>query len=150
MPKFTLDGKEISFEPGETVMEAAWREGIEIPHYCWHPGLSIAANCRMCLVHIESGRQMAMPQLAFDEAKGEYFPATKPKLHPAFQLAAAEDMVVSSTNDEVKTAQASVQEFLLLNHPVDCPICDQAGECKLQDYYYEHQGTQNHYRFFIH
>ena len=141
MPKFTLDGKEIAFEPGETVMEAAWREGIEIPHYCWHPGLSVAANCRMCLVHIESGRQMAMPQLAFDEEKGEYVPATKPKLQPACQLAAAEDMVVSSTNDEVKAAQASVQEFLLLNHPVDCPICDQAGECKLQDYYYEHQGT---------
>ena len=141
MPKFTLDGKEISFEPGETVMEAAWREGIEIPHYCWHPGLSIAANCRMCLVQVESGRQMMMPQLAFDEAKGEYVPATKPKLQPACQLAAAEDMVVSSTNDEVKAAQAAVQEFLLLNHPVDCPICDQAGECKLQDYYYEHQGT---------
>ncbi|UCH29174.1 MAG: (2Fe-2S)-binding protein [Myxococcales bacterium] len=141
MPKFVLDGREISFEPGETVMEAAWREGIEIPHYCWHPGLSVAANCRMCLVQIESGRQMAMPQLTFDEAKGEYVPATKPKLQPACQLAAAEDMVVSSTNDEVKKAQASVQEFLLLNHPVDCPICDQAGECKLQDYYYEHQGT---------
>jgi len=141
MPKFTLDGREISFEPGETVMEAAWREGVEIPHYCWHPGLSIAANCRMCLVHVESGRQMAMPQLVFDEAKGEYVPATKPKLQPACQLAAAEEMVVSSTNDEVKNAQASVQEFLLLNHPVDCPICDQAGECKLQDYYYEHQGT---------
>jgi NADH-quinone oxidoreductase subunit G len=141
MPKFILDGKEIPFERGETVMQAAWREGIEIPHYCWHPGLSIAANCRMCLVQIESGRQMAMPQLVFDEAKGEYVPSTKPKLQPACQLAAAEDMVVSSTNDEVKAAQASVQEFLLLNHPVDCPICDQAGECKLQDYYYEHQGT---------
>jgi len=141
MPKFTLDGKEIPFEPGETVMQAAWRQGIEIPHYCWHPGLSVAANCRMCLVQIESGRQMAMPQLVFDEAKGEYVPATKPKLQPACQLAAAEDMVISSTNEEVKTAQASVQEFLLLNHPVDCPICDQAGECKLQDYYYEHQGT---------
>ena len=141
MPKFVLDGREIPFEPGETVMQAAWREGIEIPHYCWHPGLSIAANCRMCLVHIESGRQMAMPQLVWDEAKGDYVPGTKPKLQPACQLAAAEDMVVSSTNEEVKTAQASVQEFLLLNHPVDCPICDQAGECKLQDYYYEHQGT---------
>jgi NADH-quinone oxidoreductase subunit G len=141
MPKFTLDGKEIPFEPGETVMQAAWREGIEIPHYCWHPGLSVAANCRMCLVHVESGRQMAMPQLVWDESKGEYIPATKPKLQPACQLAAAEDMVVSSTNDEVQKAQASVQEFLLLNHPVDCPICDQAGECKLQDYYYEHQGT---------
>jgi len=92
-------------------------------------------------VHIESGRQMEMPQLTFDEEKGEYVPTTKPKLQPACQLAAAEDMAVSSTNDEVKTAQASVQEFLLLNHPVDCPICDQAGECKLQDYYYEHQAT---------
>ena len=70
MPKFTLNGKEIPFEPGETVMEAAWREGIEIPHYCWHPGLSVAANCRMCLVHVESGRQMEMPQLVFDEAGG--------------------------------------------------------------------------------
>lgn len=141
MPKLTLNGKEISFEPGETVMQAAWREGIEIPHYCWHPGLSVAANCRMCLVHVQSGRQMDLPQLVFDEEKGEYVPATKPKLQPACQLAAADGMVVSSTNDEVKAAQASVQEFLLLNHPVDCPICDQAGECKLQDYYYAHQGT---------
>lgn len=141
MPKFTLNGKEIAFEPGETVMQAAWREGIEIPHYCWHPGLSVAANCRMCLVQVESGRQMAMPQLVFDEGKGEYVPATKPKLQPACQLAAADGMVVSSTNEQVKRAHAAVQEFLLLNHPVDCPICDQAGECKLQDYYYEHQGT---------
>ena len=105
MAKFVLDGKDIPFEPGETVMQAAWREGIEIPHYCWHPGLSIAANCRMCLVQVESGRQMAMPQLAWDEAKGEYVPATKPKLQPACQLAAAEDMVVSSTNDEVKNGR---------------------------------------------
>ena len=141
MPTFKLDGREIPFELGETVIRAAWRAGIEIPHYCWHPGLSIAANCRMCLVHVTSGRQMAMPQLKYDLQKGEYVPATKPKLQPACQLAAAEDMEVSSTNDEVKAAQSSVQEFLLLNHPVDCPICDQAGECKLQDYYYEHQAT---------
>ncbi len=67
MPTFKLDGREISFEPGETVIQAAWRVGIEIPHYCWHPGLSIAANCRMCLVHITSGRQMEMPQLELDE-----------------------------------------------------------------------------------
>ncbi len=141
MPVFKLDGREISFEPGETVIQAAWRVGIEIPHYCWHPGLSVAANCRMCLVHVTSGRQMAMPQLVLDEETGEYVPATKPKLQPACQLAAEEDMEVSSTSDIVKEAQASVQEFLLLNHPVDCPICDQSGECKLQDYYYEHQAT---------
>jgi NADH-quinone oxidoreductase subunit G len=141
MPKFTLNGKEIAFEPGETVMQAAWREGIEIPHYCWHPGLSVAANCRMCLVQIESGRQMELPTLAFDPVKQEYVPATKPKLQPACQLAATEGMVISSVNEEVTKAQAAVQEFLLLNHPVDCPICDQAGECKLQDYYYSHQAT---------
>ncbi len=141
MPSFKLNGKEIVFQPGETVMEAAWREGIEIPHYCWHPGLSIAANCRMCLVHVQSGRQMEMPQLVLDDATGEFVPATKPKLQPACQLAAAEGMEVSSIDDEAKEAQASVQEFLLLNHPVDCPICDQSGECKLQDYYYEHQAT---------
>ncbi len=141
MPTFKLDGREISFEPGETVIQAAWRVGIEIPHYCWHPGLSVAANCRMCLVHITSGRQMAMPQLEWDEESGEYVPTTKPKLQPACQLAAEENMEVSSTSDVVKEAQASVQEFLLLNHPVDCPICDQSGECKLQDYYYSHQAT---------
>jgi len=141
VPKFTLNGEEIRFEPGETIMRAAWREGIEIPHYCWHPGLSVAGNCRMCLVQIESGRQMAMPQLVFDEDKDEYVPATKPKLHIACQTAAEDGMVVSSTNDEVKNAQFSVQEFLLLNHPVDCPTCDKAGECKLQDYYYEHMAT---------
>ncbi|MDH3623758.1 MAG: 2Fe-2S iron-sulfur cluster-binding protein [Myxococcales bacterium] len=141
MPTFKLDGREISFEPGETVIQAAWRVGIEIPHYCWHPGLSVAANCRMCLVHITSGRQMAMPQLEWDDETGEYVPTTKPKLQPACQLAAEENMEVSSTSDVVKEAQASVQEFLLLNHPVDCPICDQAGECKLQDYYYSHQAT---------
>ncbi len=141
MPTFKLNGQEIPFEPGETIMQAAWRAGIEIPHYCWHPGLSVAANCRMCLVQITSGRQMALPTLKFDEAKGEYVPATKPKLQPACQSEASADIEVSSINEEVKNAQSAVQEFLLLNHPVDCPICDQAGECKLQDYYVEHQGT---------
>ena len=141
MPTFKLDGQEITFEPGDTVIRAAWRAGIEIPHYCWHPGLSVAANCRMCLVHVTSGRQMAMPTLKFDEAKQAYVPDTKPKLQPACQMQAADGMEVSTLSDDVKEAQAAVQEFLLLNHPVDCPICDQAGECKLQDYYYEHQNT---------
>ncbi|MCA9532654.1 MAG: (2Fe-2S)-binding protein [Myxococcales bacterium] len=141
MSTFTLNGREIPFEAGETIMQAAWRAGIEIPHYCWHPGLSVAANCRMCLVHIESGRQMAMPIVKWDEKKKAYVPDTKPKLTPACQQTAGEGMVISSESDEVKRAQASVQELLLLNHPVDCPICDQAGECKLQDYYYEHQST---------
>jgi NADH-quinone oxidoreductase subunit G len=138
MPTFKLDGRDVHFEPGDSIMRAAWRQGHEIPHYCWHPGLSVAANCRMCLVHITSGRQMAMPQLTRNPETGALEPSTKPKLVPACQTQAAEGIEVSSTNDEVTRAQAAVQELLLLNHPFDCPICDQAGECKLQDYYDEH------------
>ncbi len=139
MPTLKIDGQEVPFEPGDTVIRAAWRAGIEIPHYCWHPGLSVAANCRMCLVEITSGRRMDMPILRFDSKKGEYVPDTKPKLQPACQMSAQEGMEVETQNKNVKDAQAAVQEFLLLNHPVDCPICDQAGECKLQDYWLEHQ-----------
>ncbi|MDH5492882.1 MAG: molybdopterin-dependent oxidoreductase, partial [Myxococcales bacterium] len=98
----------------------------------------VAASCRMCLVHIESGRQMAMPILRFDAGKKQYVPDTKPKLMPACQMEAAEGMLVSSKGEAAQSAQATVQELLLLNHPVDCPICDQAGECKLQDYWLEH------------
>jgi NADH-quinone oxidoreductase subunit G len=139
MPTFKLDGQEIPFEPGDTIIRAAWRQGVEIPHYCWHPGLSIAANCRMCLVEVKSERPMMMPIVAWDAQKNAYVPATKPKLLPACQQPAVEGQEVFAKSTEVKKAQASVQEFLLLNHPVDCPICDQAGECKLQDYYEEHQ-----------
>ncbi|MBK8173529.1 MAG: (2Fe-2S)-binding protein [Sandaracinaceae bacterium] len=141
MPTFKLNDKEIPFEPGETIIRAAWKQGIEIPHYCWHPGLSVAANCRMCLVEVKSQRPMMLPILKWDAEKQDYVEDTKPKLAPACQQAAAEGMEVSSTSDQVKQAQASVQEFLLLNHPVDCPICDQAGECKLQDYWLDHQKT---------
>ena len=141
MATFKLDGEEIPFEPGDTVIRAAWRAGREIPHYCWHPGLSVAANCRMCLVEITSGRKIEMPVLKWDEKKKDFIPSTKPKLQPACQFMAAEGLEVLSKSDSVKQAQSAVQEFLLLNHPVDCPICDQAGECKLQDYYMEHQGT---------
>jgi NADH-quinone oxidoreductase subunit G len=141
MPTFKLDGKEIEFEPGETIIRAAWRQGVEIPHYCWHPGLSIAANCRMCLVEVKAERQIRMPTLRWDEAKQEYVPDTKVKLVPACQTVAADGMEVYAANEEAKQAQGAVQEFLLLNHPVDCPICDQAGECKLQDYWLTSQGS---------
>ena len=139
MPSFKLDGQEIPFEPGDTIIRAAWRHGIEIPHYCWHPGLSVAANCRMCLVEVKSERPMMMPIVQWDEGTQAYVPAVKPKLQPACQLPAVDGQEVFAKSTEVKRAQASVQEFLLLNHPVDCPICDQAGECKLQDYFDTHQ-----------
>jgi NADH-quinone oxidoreductase subunit G len=141
MPTFKLDGQEIAFEPGDTILRAAWRQGIEIPHYCWHPGLSVAANCRMCLVEIKSARPMALPILAWDEKKKDYVETTKNKLQPACQIELTEGMEVVSKAPHVEEAQAAVQEFLLLNHPVDCPICDQAGECKLQDYWLTSQKT---------
>jgi NADH-quinone oxidoreductase subunit G len=113
MPKVTIDGRQAEFEDGLTVIRAAERLGIEVPHYCWHPGLTIAGNCRMCLVEIEK----------------------VPKLQIACNTRISDSMVVHTRNDRVKKAQESVLEFLLVNHPIDCPICDQAGECKLQDYY---------------
>lgn len=138
-PSFTLDGQTIPFEPGDTIIRAAWRQGIEIPHYCWHPGLSVAANCRMCLVEVRSGRVMNLPIVRKDEATGEFVPATKPKLTPACQTPASEGAEVYAQSPEASGAHGDVQEMLLLNHPVDCPICDQAGECRLQDYWYENQ-----------
>jgi NADH-quinone oxidoreductase subunit G len=135
MPTFKLDGQDIPFEQGDTIIRAAWRAGVEIPHYCWHPGLSIAANCRMCLVEIKSARPMALPVLRWDEKKKQWLEATKPKLQPACQISAAEGLEVLAKSPDALKAQESTQEFLLLNHPVDCPICDQAGECKLQDYW---------------
>jgi NADH-quinone oxidoreductase subunit G len=145
MPTFKIDGREIPFEKGETVIVAAQRAGIDIPHYCWHPGLSIAANCRMCLVEVAPppGRPALMLNvLSYDPETGQYVDQQKPKLQPACQQVVSEGMDIrSDSSKHVAKARASVQEFLLLNHPVDCPICDQAGECRLQDYWLEHQGT---------
>jgi NADH-quinone oxidoreductase subunit G len=142
MPTIKLDGREIPFEKGDTIIRAAWRQGLEIPHYCWHPGLSVAANCRMCLVEIgrPGGRPMMLDVLHWDEAKGDYVASKKPKLEPACQVECLEGMDVKSDSSAfVADARKHVQEYLLLNHPVDCPICDQAGECKLQDYWLQSQ-----------
>ena len=98
------------------LIQAADLAGIEIPHYCYHPGLTIAGNCRMCLVEIEK----------------------VPKLQIACNTRVTEGMVVRTQIERVKKAREAVLEFLLLNHPIDCPICDQAGECKLQDYYMDY------------
>ncbi len=147
---FKLDDREIPFEPGDTIIQAATRVGVDIPHYCWHPGLSVAANCRMCLVEMmpPPGRKALMLDIVrFDAATGTYVKEQKPKLVPACQQAVAEGMDIrSNSSDYVVKARAAVQEFLLLNHPVDCPICDQAGECRLQDYWVEHQHTKKRMR----
>jgi len=116
MPTLEIDGKKIEVEDGLTVIQAADQLGVEIPHYCWHPGLSIAGNCRMCLVEIEKS----------------------PKLQIACNTRVTEGMVVHTTSEKTKVAQKAVLEFLLINHPIDCPVCDQAGECKLQEYYMDY------------
>src|SRR5215204_1995732 len=121
MPKITINDLEIEAKDGQTVIEAALERGIEIPHYCYHPDLPIDGNCRMCLVDVEK----------------------MPKLTPACTTVVNEGMVVSSNNERVKTSVRGVLEFLLINHPVDCPVCDQAGECRLQDYYMEHDRQES-------
>ena len=128
MPTFKLDGREIPFEKGETVIQAAHRAGIDIPHYCWHPGLSVAANCRMCLVEVmpPPGRPaMMLNVLAYDPKTKQYVDQQKPKLQPACQQVVSEGLEVKSESSKhVEKARAAVQELLLLNHPVDGPICD--------------------------
>jgi len=111
MPKLTIDGRQTEVRHGATVMEAANGLGIYIPHFCYHKKLSIAANCRMCLVEIEKA----------------------PKPQPACATPATEGMKVFTRSDYARQAQDGVMEFLLINHPLDCPICDQGGECQLQD-----------------
>ena len=145
MPSFKLDGKDIPFEPGESIIRAAAKQGIEIPHYCYHPGLSSPANCRMCLVEIlpaANQRAVMLDILEWDAALGDYRSVKKPKLQPACQYPAVDGQEVKGDSSvHVQQARKAVQESLLLNHPVDCPICDQAGECKLQDYWLEYQKT---------
>jgi len=111
MPKCIIDGREVEFTPGQNLIEVAKKAGVEIPFFCYHPGLSIVAQCRMCAVEIEKF----------------------PKLQTACSTAATEGMVVKTRSDKALQNQKSIMEFLLINHPLDCPICDKSGECDLQD-----------------
>ncbi len=111
MLKVEIDGREVEVQHGETVMEAATKLGIYVPHFCYHKKLSIAANCRMCLVEVEKA----------------------PKPLPACATPCTDGMKVKTHSEGAKKAQNGVMEFLLINHPLDCPICDQGGECQLQD-----------------
>src|SRR5215831_718770 len=111
MLNLEIDGQKVQVAPGSTVMDAANKLGIYVPHFCYHKKLTIAANCRMCLVQVEKA----------------------PKPLPACATPAAEGMKVWTQSEQAKKAQEGVMEFLLINHPLDCPICDQGGECQLQD-----------------
>ncbi len=111
--KFKLNGKEVETDEGRLVIDAAKDEGVEIPHYCYHPALGNPGNCRMCIVEV----------------------AGAPKPQVSCRTGVREGMDVKSDSDVAKRAQASALELHLVNHPLDCPVCDQSGECGLQDYY---------------
>ena len=122
MPTFFLDEQEIEFEQGEDILRACLRAKKFIPHYCAHESLSRVATCRMCLVDVvDAGNGRAMP-----------------KLQTSCSTPAAAGMKVQTQNEKVKLARNAVMEFLLINHPLDCSICDQAGECDLQDFSFEY------------
>jgi NADH-quinone oxidoreductase subunit G len=119
-----IDGKALEVESGKTIMDAAHAAGITIPHFCYHKKLSIAANCRMCLVQVEKA----------------------PKPLPACATPVTDGMKVQTRSEYAINAQKSVMEFLLINHPLDCPICDQGGECTLQDLAVGYGGSSSRYQ----
>ena len=124
MPNIEIDGKTVEVESGATIMDAAGQLGIYIPHFCYHKKLSIAANCRMCLVQVEKA----------------------PKPLPACATPVTDGMKVMTRSDFAIEAQKGVMEFLLINHPLDCPICDQGGECTLQDLAVGYGGSSSRYQ----
>ena len=127
MPNISINGRECEFTQGQSILEVALSHEHEIPHYCWHPGLSVVANCRICLVELWA------PNPRNDNALEEI-----PKLMPACQTPASDGQVVYTDSPKAIGNQRAVMEYLLINHPVDCPVCDQAGECSLQDYSYRY------------
>ncbi|MGE8601535.1 NADH-quinone oxidoreductase subunit NuoG [Bordetella trematum] len=123
MVELTVDGNKVEVPEGSMVMHAAQKVGLYVPHFCYHKKLSIAANCRMCLVEVEKA----------------------PKALPACATPVTNGMVVHTCSEKAKAAQKSVMEFLLINHPLDCPICDQGGECQLQDLAVGYGGSSSRY-----
>lgn len=117
----TIDGQEITVRKGTNIIYAAEQAGVDIASFCYHPGLEVVAVCRQCLVSVEGS----------------------PKLVPACQGIVAEGMVVQTTDKNSYEARAQLLEYTLLNHPIDCPICDKAGECTLQNHYFDHSGAKS-------
>ncbi|MGN6545884.1 MAG: 2Fe-2S iron-sulfur cluster-binding protein [Aureliella sp.] len=124
MATVLVNDVEVEVGPKENCIVAARRAGVEIPHYCWHPELSVVASCRMCLVEV-------------GEKKPDGSIVMAPKLVPGCQTPVKDGTVIRTDTEKVRASQAQQLEYLLLNHPLDCSICDQAGECYLQDYTYK-------------
>lgn len=123
MPKIFIDKKPVEVEEGITIIQACKEAGVEIPHFCYHEKLAIAGNCRMCLVEVEKF----------------------PKMVASCAMNVAENMVINTNTEKVKKAREGVMEFLLINHPLDCPICDQGGECDLQDQAFKYGSGKSRY-----
>lgn len=137
MPHLFIDGKLIEAKVGQTIIQAAFENGIDIPHFCWHPELSVSGNCRMCLVEVGLPKRLPNGALEVDSHNRpivNYFP----KLQIACATEISEGMHVLTNSEKVVHARQAVMEFLLINHPLDCPICDEAGQCKLQEYGFLH------------
>ncbi len=144
MPVVTIDGRKIETQPGKTIIEAANDNGIHIPHFCWHPSLSVAGNCRMCLVNVGSHKKNAEGTVELD-ADGNAQVAWMPKLQIACSTPVSDGMIVSTGDTKSVNASNAVMEFLLVNHPLDCPICDEAGQCKLQEYAYKYSKGESRF-----
>jgi NADH-quinone oxidoreductase subunit G len=129
-----IDGKKVAWEGKKMILQVALENNIEIPHYCYHPGLSIVASCRICLGEIESPDPKDPTKLV-----------KVPKLVPTCQTPAADGMKVYMKSPKSRANQQAVMEFLLINHPLDCPVCDQAGECYLQDYSYKYGRSESRF-----
>lgn len=134
MPTITIDGKRCSFEGRKMILQVAEENGITIPHFCYHPALSIVASCRMCLAEV------AQPDPRNDNKL-----TLIPKLVPTCQTLAVDGAEVYLTTEKTIANQKQMLEFTLINHPLDCPVCDQAGECDLQDYTYDYGNTKSRF-----
>jgi NADH-quinone oxidoreductase subunit G len=135
MPQITINGKVCEFKPGQVILQVANANEQAVPQYCYHDGLSIVASCRICLAEVW------MP----DPKTGKLAPYMGGKLLPTCQTACMEGMVVYTDSPKAIQNQKAVMEYLLINHPLDCPVCDQAGECFLQDYSYEYGRGQSRF-----
>src|SRR4051812_7903617 len=124
MPKCTIDGREVEFTPGQNMIQVAKKAGIDVPYFCYHPGMSVVAQCRMCIVEVEK----------------------MPKLQTACSTPVTDGMVIRmKTSERAMKQQKATMEFLLINHPLDCPICDKSGECDLQDHSFDHGDANSRY-----
>ncbi len=138
MAKITIDGKELNFEGKKMILQVALDNTHELPHYCYHPGLSVVASCRICLAEILAPNPKNNNAL-------EPFPPGPPKLAPTCQTPAMDGMVVHTKTPKAIGNQKAVMEALLINHPLDCPVCDQAGECSLQDYSFKYGRAESRF-----